>query len=142
MKERARGYRRHVEGGHQLLNGLFARIDDAEDRSPLSGQGCCGDDLGRTQRAGRGGRVVVSVTLVEPYLVANTDGQGFVVSEDDCVGNTRKGKQVMNVEMPVEACAIATVAGDTVAVIGTNHKMVLFPLEQVPEMALAAQARE
>jgi Type IIA topoisomerase (DNA gyrase/topo II, topoisomerase IV), A subunit len=26
-------------------------------------------------------------------------------------------------------------AGDTVAVIGTNHKMVLFPLDQVPEMA-------
>ncbi len=69
------------------------------------------------------------------FLVANTDGQGFVVSEDDCVGNTRKGKQVMNVDMPVEACAISTVAGDTVAVIGTNHKMVLFPLEQVPEMA-------
>jgi len=37
--------------------------------------------------------------------------------------------------MPVEAKAIATVAGDTVAVIGTNHKTVLFPLEQVPEMA-------
>ena len=69
------------------------------------------------------------------FLVATTDGHGFVVNEDDCVGNTRKGKQVMNVDMPVEACAIATVAGDTVAVIGTNHKMVLFPLEQVPEMA-------
>ncbi len=26
-------------------------------------------------------------------------------------------------------------AGDTVAVIGTNHKMVIFPLDQVPEMA-------
>lgn len=69
------------------------------------------------------------------FLVANTDGQGFVVSEDDCVSNTRKGKQVMNIDAPVEACAIATVAGDTVAVIGTNHKMVLFPLDQVPEMA-------
>ena len=41
----------------------------------------------------------------------------------------------MNVDMPVEACAIANVAGDTVAVIGSNHKMVLFALEQVPEMA-------
>jgi topoisomerase-4 subunit A len=37
--------------------------------------------------------------------------------------------------MPNEARAIATVAGDTVAVIGSNHKMVLFPLDQVPEMA-------
>jgi topoisomerase-4 subunit A len=69
------------------------------------------------------------------FLVANGDGQGFVVKEEDCVGNTRKGKQVMNVEMPNEARAIASVTGDMVAVIGTNHKMVLFPIEQVPEMA-------
>src|ERR1700722_10489878 len=69
------------------------------------------------------------------FLVASHEGQGFVVNEDDCVGNTRKGKQVLNVEMPNEACAIATVTGDMVAVIGTNHKMVIFSIEQVPEMA-------
>ena len=69
------------------------------------------------------------------FLIANGDGQGFVVKEEDCVSNTRRGKQVMNVEMPNEARAIASVTGDMVAVIGTNHKMVLFPIEQVPEMA-------
>jgi topoisomerase IV subunit A len=69
------------------------------------------------------------------FLIASSEGQGFVVKEEDCVGNTRKGKQVLNVTMPNEACAIATVSGDTVAAIGTNHKMVLFPLDQVPEMA-------
>jgi topoisomerase IV subunit A len=69
------------------------------------------------------------------FLVASHEGQGFIVNEDDCVGNTRKGKQVLNVEMPNEARAIATVTGDTVAVIGTNHKMVIFPIDQVPEMA-------
>src|ERR1700757_960207 len=69
------------------------------------------------------------------FLIASTEGQGFIVREEDCVGNTRKGKQVMNVEMPNEARAIATVAGDMVAVIGTNHKMVIFAIDQVPEMA-------
>ena len=69
------------------------------------------------------------------FLVASGDGQGFVVNEDDCVANTRKGKQILNVTAPNEAVALATVSGDTVAVIGTNHKMVIFPLEQVPEMA-------
>jgi topoisomerase IV subunit A len=69
------------------------------------------------------------------FLIASGEGQGFVVNEDDCVGTTRKGKQVLNVEMPNEARAIATVDGDTVAVIGTNHKMVIFGLDQVPEMA-------
>ena len=69
------------------------------------------------------------------FLVASHEGQGFVVNEDDCVGNTRKGKQVLNVEMPNEARALATVTGDTVAVIGDNRKMLLFPIDQVPEMA-------
>jgi topoisomerase IV subunit A len=69
------------------------------------------------------------------FLIASHEGQGFVVNEDDCVGNTRKGKQVLNVEMPNEACAITTVTGDSVAVIGTNHKMVIFGIDQVPEMA-------
>jgi len=69
------------------------------------------------------------------FLVASSDGQGFVVTEDDCVGTTRKGKQVLNVTAPAEARAITTVTGDQVAVLGSNHKMLIFPLDQVPEMA-------
>jgi topoisomerase IV subunit A len=69
------------------------------------------------------------------FLIASTEGQGFIVNEDDCVGNTRKGKQVMNVKMPAEGKAITVVSGDMVAIIGTNHKMVVFGLDQVPEMA-------
>ncbi|MFN5717050.1 MAG: DNA gyrase subunit A, partial [Bradyrhizobium sp.] len=40
------------------------------------------------------------------FLIASSEGQGFVVKEEDCVGNTRKGKQVLNVEMPNEARAL------------------------------------
>jgi len=69
------------------------------------------------------------------FLIASHEGQGFIVNEDDCVGTTRKGKQVLNVEMPNEARALTTVKGDTVAVIGENRKMLIFPLDQVPEMA-------
>ena len=69
------------------------------------------------------------------FLIASDDGQGFIVNEDDCVGNTRKGKQVLNVKLPAEGKAIAVVAGDMVAAIGTNHKMVVFGIDQVPEMA-------
>lgn len=69
------------------------------------------------------------------FLVASHEGQGFVVNEDDCVGTTKKGKQVLNVDMPNEARAITEVTGDSVAVIGENRKMLVFPLDQVPEMA-------
>lgn len=69
------------------------------------------------------------------FLVASHEGQGFVINEDDCVGTTKKGKQVLNVDMPNEARTVTEVIGDTVAVIGENRKMLIFPLDQVPEMA-------
>src|SRR5450631_1557544 len=68
------------------------------------------------------------------FLVASREGRGFVVPEDECIANTRKGKQVLNVAMPDEACAMCVVEGDTVSVIGENRKMVVFGLDQVPEM--------
>ncbi len=68
-------------------------------------------------------------------LVASVAGRGFVVPEDECVANTRKGKQVLNVDPPDEARAVAAVEGELIAAIGENRKMLVFPLEQVPEMA-------
>jgi topoisomerase-4 subunit A len=67
-------------------------------------------------------------------IVASKQGRGFIVPEDECLANTRKGKQVLNVTPPDEARAITPVDGDLAAVIGENRKMVIFPLEQVPEM--------
>jgi topoisomerase-4 subunit A len=69
------------------------------------------------------------------FLVGSVQGRGFVVSEDECLANTRKGKQVLNVTAPDEARALAVVEGELAASIGENRKMVIFPLEQVPEMA-------
>jgi topoisomerase IV subunit A len=69
------------------------------------------------------------------FLLASAQGRGFVVPEDECLANTRKGKQVLNVAPPDAARAIAIVEGELVASIGENRKMVIFPLEQVPEMA-------
>ena len=68
------------------------------------------------------------------FMVASKSGRGFVVPEDECLGNTRKGKQVLNVKPPDEARAMTPVEGDLVAAIGENRKMVVFPLDQVPEM--------
>jgi topoisomerase-4 subunit A len=68
-------------------------------------------------------------------VVASKAGRGFVVPEDECLGNTRKGKQVLNVKPPDEARAIAPVEGELVAAIGENRKMVIFALDQVPDMA-------
>ncbi len=67
-------------------------------------------------------------------LVASSGGYGFVVPEDQVVASTRKGKQVLNVTTPDEAIVCTPVVGDTVAVIGENRKMLLFPLSELNEM--------
>ncbi len=71
----------------------------------------------------------------EKYLVASSDGRGFVVRAEDALAETRKGKQVLNVSPPAEAAGFCLLRGDHVAVMGTHRKMLLFPIEQVPEMA-------
>jgi topoisomerase-4 subunit A len=67
-------------------------------------------------------------------LVASTSGYGFVVAADEVVAMTRKGKQILNVRADDEAAVVAPVDGDSVAVIGENRKLLLFPLKELPEM--------
>jgi topoisomerase IV subunit A len=79
----------------------------------------------------------VELFVYEPgrkLLVASESGHGFVVSEDDVVAMTRKGKQILNVKGDDEAMVAAPVDGDSVAVIGRNRKLLLFPLSELPEM--------
>ena len=67
-------------------------------------------------------------------LVAGSSGHGFIVNEDEVLAMTRKGKQVLNVREGEEAVVVAPAAGDNVAVIGDNRKLLLFPLSELPEM--------
>ena len=69
------------------------------------------------------------------FLLAASDGKGFVVKGEDLLAEKRTGKQVLNLDPPVEAAVCVPVEGDAVAVIGQNRKLLVFPLEQVPEMA-------
>jgi topoisomerase-4 subunit A len=69
-------------------------------------------------------------------VVASNDGRGFVVAEADAVAQTRTGKQVLNTD-PLSRAAFCVAVGaddDTVAVVGENRKLLLFPLSELPEM--------
>jgi topoisomerase-4 subunit A len=70
-------------------------------------------------------------------LLASTDGDGFIVLEDECVATTRKGKQVLNVKAPSEAQVCVPVAGsdDHIATVGNNRKLIIFKLSELPEMS-------
>ena len=75
------------------------------------------------------------------FLVGSKAGKGFVVAEDEILATTRKGKQVLNVKAPDVAVAIAPVLGELAAAVGENRKMVIFQLDQVPEMTRGSGVR-
>jgi topoisomerase-4 subunit A len=76
-----------------------------------------------------------SSTPTTRYLVATTDGKGFVVKAADLLSERRTGKQILVVDAGKQAALCVPAEGDTVAVVGENRKLLLFPLDQVPEMA-------
>jgi topoisomerase-4 subunit A len=72
--------------------------------------------------------------LGRKLLVASSAGDGFVVPEDEIVAQTRSGKQVLNVKGDVRARVCKPVDGDSVAVVGENRKVLIFALDELPEM--------
>jgi topoisomerase-4 subunit A len=69
------------------------------------------------------------------FLLVSSAGRGLVAGADDLLSERRAGKQVLNVR-PGETAALCIPAeGDHVAIIGTGRKLLVFPLDQVPELA-------
>ncbi|HTR83716.1 MAG TPA: DNA topoisomerase IV subunit A [Reyranella sp.] len=70
------------------------------------------------------------------FLVASDAGRGFVVPEDEVVAQTKNGKQVLNLSAQEKAKAFAIVpeGADSIAALSEGSKLLIFPLEQVPEM--------
>jgi topoisomerase-4 subunit A len=69
-------------------------------------------------------------------LLASSDGRGFVTPASGAIAETRKGKQVVNLRPGAKLAVVRQIgAGDDyVAAIGENRKMVVFPLEELPQM--------
>jgi topoisomerase IV subunit A len=68
------------------------------------------------------------------YLVASSSGRGFLVQDTDLLAQTKSGKQVLNLEDGETAAVCIPAVGDHVAIIGTNRKLLIFPVDQIPEM--------
>ncbi|MFC3693764.1 DNA topoisomerase IV subunit A [Chenggangzhangella methanolivorans] len=74
-------------------------------------------------------------------LVVTTGARGFLVGEDQLLSSTRKGRQVANLETGATVLKFAEASGDTVAIVGENRKLLLFPIGQVAEMARGSGVR-
>ena len=71
----------------------------------------------------------------EKLLVASTAGDGFIVPSEELVAQTRAGKQVLTVRDGTKTAVCVALRGDTIAVVGDNRKMLVFPVSELPEMA-------
>ncbi len=70
-------------------------------------------------------------------IVATAAGRGFMLSEDDALAQTRSGKQVLVTDPLAPAATYARLSegDDSVAVVGQNRKLLIFPIEELPEMS-------
>ena len=83
---------------------------------------------------------IVQLLVARPemkLLAASSDGRGFVTSADATLAETRKGKQLVNLRPGASVAIVRPIPenADSVAVVGENRKMVVFPLAELPELA-------
>ena len=67
-------------------------------------------------------------------LIAASTGHGLVIDIKAAMAQTRSGKQVLNLSGGTKAVACCPADGDHVAVVGQNRRLLIFKLDEVPEM--------
>ena len=68
-------------------------------------------------------------------LLASNVGNGFIVSHTDLEAQTKNGKQILNIAPTERLSVCGLVEGDYIASIGDNRKLLIFPVDQLPEMS-------
>ncbi len=86
------------------------------------------------------GEEIVAALPCKPgakLLLAASDGRGFVADAQELLAETRKGRQVLNLKDKAKVAIVRPIpeGHDHVAVIGENRKLLVFPLEALPQMA-------
>ncbi|MBU3077113.1 DNA topoisomerase IV subunit A [Sphingomonas quercus] len=83
---------------------------------------------------------LMPVSRAERLLLAGSDGRGFVARSAELVAETRKGRQVVNLRPGARLQVVRPIPAnaDYLAAIGDNRKLVVFPLDELPEMTRGA----
>ena len=80
---------------------------------------------------------IVAMFAAEPekmMCVASAAGKGFLVQQKHLMAQTKTGKVVLTLDSGDSARFCVPATGDTVAVIGQNRKLLMFPKEEIPQM--------
>jgi topoisomerase-4 subunit A len=83
---------------------------------------------------------IVNLLVIRPgmkLLLASSDGRGFVASGESTLAETRKGRQIANLRAGAKLAVVRPIpeGADSVAVVGENRKLLVFPLSDLPELA-------
>lgn len=73
----------------------------------------------------------------QKFLIASSDGRGFVLPMAEMDTNMKAGKNMMTLPAGVVVQSIQPIASNAthVAVVGQNRKLLVFPLADLPEMS-------
>ncbi|MBN9565769.1 MAG: DNA topoisomerase IV subunit A, partial [Alphaproteobacteria bacterium] len=68
-------------------------------------------------------------------LVIGSDSRGFCIDEKSLIAQTKQGRQIYNSVDGAKLKLCLPIEGDHIAVMGSNRKLLIFPLEEIPVMA-------
>ncbi len=71
----------------------------------------------------------------ERWLVASAGGRGLLVRAEDLLAEKRTGRQVLNLRDGERAVVCTAARGDHVAVLGDNRRLLVFALDELPELS-------
>ena len=80
---------------------------------------------------------IVNVIVFESKLsslVTSNIGDGFIIKHKDMLAQTRSGKKIINLKNDVVANCLKNIQGDSIATIGTNRKLLIFKINELPEL--------
>ncbi|MGX6960772.1 MAG: DNA topoisomerase IV subunit A [Rickettsia endosymbiont of Pentastiridius leporinus] len=84
-----------------------------------------------------GNNDITNILVYNPgqlLLLASSIGKGFLVNSNEVIAQTKTGKQIMNVPEGHACIACLPVAGDTISCIGESRKLLIFNIDEIPEM--------
>ena len=71
----------------------------------------------------------------EKYILTSSVGNGFIINSEDMISNRKSGKQVLNIKKGEKSVICKKVQGSYIISIGKNKKMLIFPINELPEMS-------
>ena len=77
--------------------------------------------------------VIVFVSNLSSLVTSNI-GDGFIIKHEDMLAQTRSGKKIINLKTGIIANCLKNIKGDSIATIGTNRKLLIFKINELPAL--------